>query len=138
MHLNTKLNFLHLSTALTLFIGEATIGSKYSIASSSQADTLVCYMRKEDGSVIDLSNFCGKSGRNATTITVPIQQLLETKQCEGCNLSGANLSSYNLIGANLSNANLSNADMFGANLSNVNISNANLSGARMPDGTIHK
>ncbi|OCQ91710.1 hypothetical protein BCD67_09420 [Oscillatoriales cyanobacterium USR001] len=74
------------------------------------------------------------------------QQLLATKQCAQCdlsgaglvlaNLSGADLRGANLSGANLSRANLSGADLSGANLSGtslfgVNLSGANLSGANL-------
>lgn len=75
-----------------------------------------------------------------------IRQLLATKQCQNCDLSGAglvmadlsgaNLSGANLAGANLSRANLSGADLRGANLSGaglagVNLSEAKLSGANL-------
>ncbi|BAY40428.1 TPR repeat protein [Nostoc sp. NIES-2111] len=75
-----------------------------------------------------------------------IRQLLATKQCQNCNLSGAglvmadlsgaNLSGANLAGANLSRANLSGADLRGTNLSGaglagVNLSEAKLSGANL-------
>lgn len=69
------------------------------------------------------------------------RQLLATKQCEGCdlsgeglvlaNLSGANLRGANLSGANLSRANLSEADLSGANLSGASLFGANLSGAKL-------
>lgn len=83
------------------------------------------------------------------------QQLLNTRQCSGCDLSRvglvyadlsnvdlggadlsrANLSRANLRGANLSGANLSGAVLFNANLSGANLSGANLSGADLR-GTI--
>lgn len=69
------------------------------------------------------------------------RQLLSTKQCPNCdlsgvglvltNLSGANLSGANLAGANLSRANLSGADLTGANLSGASLYGANLSGAKL-------
>lgn len=69
------------------------------------------------------------------------RQLLATKQCQTCNLSGeglvmadlsgANLSGANLSGANLSRANLSGADLSGANLSGASLYGANLSGAKL-------
>ena len=68
-------------------------------------------------------------------------QLLATKQCQQCDLSGtglvmANLSGANLVGANLSHANLSRAnlagaDLRGANLSGTSLYGANLSGANL-------
>ncbi len=67
------------------------------------------------------------------------QQLMNTKQCEQCDLSqaglvyadllGANLSRANLVQANLSRANLSSANLSGANLAGAVLFNANLSGA---------
>jgi uncharacterized protein YjbI with pentapeptide repeats len=83
-----------------------------------------------------------------------VRQLLETKECEGCDLrnadlfkaslyranlrgadlSGANLYEANLLeadlsGANLANANLVNAEMYGADLDSANLRNADLSNA---------
>jgi tetratricopeptide (TPR) repeat protein len=70
-----------------------------------------------------------------------VSQLLATKQCSQCdlsgtglvmaNLSGANLSGANLSGANLSQANLSQANLSGASLNGANLSGANLSGANL-------
>lgn len=70
-----------------------------------------------------------------------VKQLLATRQCQGCdlsgaglvlaNLSGANLSGANLSGANLSRANLVGADLGGANLSGTSLYGANLSGAKL-------
>ena len=69
------------------------------------------------------------------------QQLLSTKSCPGCDLSGAGLvfsqlPGANLAGANLVRANLSQADLTGADLSNANLvgaslSNTNLGGANL-------
>ncbi len=71
------------------------------------------------------------------------RQLLATKQCQNCdlsgaglvlaNLSGANLKGANLSGANLSRANLSGADLSRANLSGASLFGANLSGAKLND-----
>lgn len=70
-----------------------------------------------------------------------LNQLLQTKQCENCdlanaglvmtNLKGANLRGANLVGANLSRADLTGADLRGANLSNASFHGANLSGANL-------
>lgn len=70
-----------------------------------------------------------------------IRQLLATKQCQNCDLSGAglvmadltgaNLSGANLAGANLSRANLSGADLRGANLSGAGLFGVNLSEAKL-------
>lgn len=71
------------------------------------------------------------------------RQLLATKECQNCelsgvglvltNLSGVNLSGANLSGANLSRANLSGADLSRANLSGASLFGANLSGAKLND-----
>jgi uncharacterized protein YjbI with pentapeptide repeats len=68
-----------------------------------------------------------------------LAQLLSTKKCPMCDLSGsglvfadltgANLAGANLAGANLSQANLSGANLTGANLSGTSFNSANLTGA---------
>lgn len=70
-----------------------------------------------------------------------VQQLLATKKCVGCDLTGAglvlaslpgaDLSNANLAGANLSQANLAGANLAGANLVGVTLSGANLAGANL-------
>lgn len=55
-----------------------------------------------------------------------LRQLLSTKQCQKCDLSGAGL-----VLADLSNADLREADLSGVNLSRANLTNANLSGAKL-------
>ncbi|MEM9926969.1 MAG: pentapeptide repeat-containing protein [Cyanobacteria bacterium P01_D01_bin.50] len=70
-----------------------------------------------------------------------VRQLLATKQCQNCDLSGAglvmsdlsgaDLRGANLSGANLSRANLSGADLRDANLSGAGLFGANLSGAKL-------
>lgn len=65
------------------------------------------------------------SAENVTHLT----QLLNTKQCESCDLSQAGLVMTNLTGANLRGANLVGANLSRANLTGVDFSNANLSGA---------
>lgn len=70
-----------------------------------------------------------------------LKQLIATKECHKCDLSGAglvradlrgaNLSGANLVGANLSRANLSGADLTGANLSGVGLFGSNLSAAKL-------
>ncbi|GAB4377038.1 MAG: hypothetical protein Kow00121_25370 [Elainellaceae cyanobacterium] len=74
------------------------------------------------------------------------QQLLNTKECSGCNLSriglvyanlvGAELSRANLLQANLSRANLNGANLSGANLTGAILFNANLSGADLSDADL--
>jgi uncharacterized protein YjbI with pentapeptide repeats len=68
-----------------------------------------------------------------------LRQLLSTKSCEQCDLtgsglvmndlSGAKLNRANLVGANLNQANLSGADLRGANLAGASLNGANLTGA---------
>jgi uncharacterized protein YjbI with pentapeptide repeats len=98
-----------------------------------------------------------------TTVNLPIvavaeniqhvSQLLSSKDCIQCDLSGsglvmanlsgaqlrganltqANLSRANLSGADLSGADLSGASLYGANLTGANLTGANLSGADLRD-----
>ncbi len=83
-----------------------------------------------------------------------LDKLLETKECKGCDLSGAllygedlsgadlmganllaaQMPGANLSGANLTGANLHQADLNGANLSGANLTNANLIWATWTDG----
>ncbi|BAQ60849.1 pentapeptide repeat family protein [Geminocystis sp. NIES-3708] len=83
------------------------------------------------------------SAENVTHLT----QLLNTKQCENCdltqvglvmtNLTGANLRGANLMGANLSRANLTGADLSNANLSGASFHGANLSGANLSGAVLN-
>jgi uncharacterized protein YjbI with pentapeptide repeats len=71
-------------------------------------------------------------GENLSHLT----QLLDTKECESCDLSHtglamANLTGVNLRGANLVNANLSRANLSGADLSYANLTGASLHGANL-------
>jgi uncharacterized protein YjbI with pentapeptide repeats len=58
-----------------------------------------------------------------------VQQLVSTRQCQGCELSRAGLVYANLQGADLSGANLVQANLTHANLSGANLQGANLAGA---------
>jgi len=65
-----------------------------------------------------------------------LNQLLATKKCPLCDLSGAglvmaNLRGANLVGANLSGANLNQANLSGANLSGANLTHTALNGANL-------
>ncbi len=62
-----------------------------------------------------------------------LQQLLETKECEYCDLSNADLSGVDLEGANLVGANLRNANLVGANLEAAYLLGAKLDGADLTD-----
>lgn len=57
------------------------------------------------------------------------QRVLATKSCEGCDLSGADLSFLNLAGADLRGANLQGADLSSTNLTNANLEGTDLTGA---------
>ena len=88
-----------------------------------------------------------------------VRQVLQTRECQGCDLSRTKLSFANLRGANLRNANLFSADLkladlreanligaildkadlrgadlTGADLTSAYISETNFCGAIMPDG----
>jgi uncharacterized protein YjbI with pentapeptide repeats len=75
-----------------------------------------------------------------------VRQLLATKKCQNCDLSGAglvmadlsgaDLSGANLALANLSRANLTGADLRGANLTSASLFGANLNGAKLGGATI--
>ncbi len=111
------------------------ISLDYPEVPNSNAESLVCYIQTADGKTLNLGNICGDPTQNS------IRQLLTTKQCQGCNLSRANLSGTNLMGADLSKANLSGANLSGANLkgaslNGTNLMGADLSGTIMPDGSI--
>ncbi len=72
-----------------------------------------------------------------------IELLLDTNQCYGCNLEGADLSGRgleesDLEGANLSNANLKGADLEGANLKGANLTGADLQNADLSEADLYK
>lgn len=59
------------------------------------------------------------------------QQLLSSKQCPQCELTGAGLVLADLAGANLSGADLTRANLSRANLTGANLTGANLTGASL-------
>lgn len=63
------------------------------------------------------------------SVSYNVQRLLQTKECVGCNLTGALLKDVNLQGANLESANLQGADLERTNLAQTNLKLANLTGA---------
>lgn len=91
----------------------------------SQINEPFCYLGTSDGRIFNLNQLCAPK-----KLTV-IQQLLLTKQCQGCNLQKANLANVDLKGANLQSANLSGANLSGANLKGANIKGAILRGANL-------
>jgi uncharacterized protein YjbI with pentapeptide repeats len=91
------------------------------------------------GFAVHLPQAIAQSTRQAQSVEV--QRLLNTKQCPGCNLSGANLQNAdleeaNLRGANLQGANLQNADLEQANLQDANLQQANLSDADLQEANL--
>ncbi len=92
----------------------------------------------------------GATSVQAQTVQVqsvsPLEQLQQSRACQGCDLSnvklsGVDLRNVNLSGATLSNANLSGADLSGANLSGANLylanlANANLKGANLAQANL--
>ncbi len=86
--------------------------------------------------ILLLASFAATAGAENLTHT---KQLLSTKNCEKCDLSGvglvmndlsgAKLNQANLVGANLSRTNLMGADLRGANLAGASLFGANLTGA---------
>ena len=70
-----------------------------------------------------------------------IRQVLQTRECQGCNLSRAKLSFTNLRGADLRNSNLSSADLKLADLREANLrgailDKADLRGADLRDADL--
>jgi hypothetical protein len=68
------LRFFHLTAALptilisllpeVVFSRSLSVDSKYSELPITNIQTLVCYMRTEDGKIIDLSSLCKKTPRD--------------------------------------------------------------------------
>lgn len=94
----------------SLRLGEATILTMKSISLSTTAFVAIV----------------GLSAPAHAQDTSLVRQLLETRSCQKCDLSGANLSNLDLSHTNLQGANLSRA-----NLSQTNLSDANLTGANL-------
>lgn len=126
------------SGILLLFLVKG-VSSNPLVATNYELDLPACYIQTEDGKVADLGNLCRvptTNNINSTTQAADIKRLLDTQECPGCNLSGANLANkaltfVNLSNANLRGANLSGARLIGANLSNTNLTNADLKGAKL-------
>lgn len=59
------------------------------------------------------------------------QRLVETNDCQGCDLSGAVLNRFDLSGVNLAGANLAGAKLYLVDLSGANLTGANLQGAAL-------
>ena len=77
-----------------------------------------------------------------------LDKLLETKECQKCDLSGANLAGENLKGANLKGAmllptrdtsvlaDLTKVNLTGANLTEARLDGANLTGAKLKEANL--
>ncbi len=65
-----------------------------------------------------------------------VKQLLETKKCSKCDLTGAQLAGMNLSGADLSGANLRGANLNGANLNEAKLNEANLKQAKLQGASL--
>lgn len=73
----------------------------------------------------------------------PVDRLLSTGQCRGCDLSGVDLSEAHLIGADLRDANLQGATLVrtnleGADLTGANLTDANLTEAMLSDSVLDR
>lgn len=66
-----------------------------------------------------------------TDTTDRVKQLIETKECIGCDLQNADLAGVDLERANLEGANLAGANLEGANLETAYLMGANLEGANL-------
>ncbi|MHC4358205.1 MAG: pentapeptide repeat-containing protein [Planctomycetota bacterium] len=66
------------------------------------------------------------------------QNLLDTNQCPGCDLSGVDLRNTNLEGANLNGAILRGANLSGCELQNVDFRGANLEAANVKRSDFHR
>ncbi|PZD71139.1 Secreted effector protein PipB2 [Acaryochloris thomasi RCC1774] len=62
---------------------------------------------------------------------VHVRQLLNTSACQGCDLSGADLTQAHLIGGDLRDANLRGAVLVEANLEGADLTGADLTGANL-------
>ena len=67
-----------------------------------------------------------------------LQELLETKDCEMCDLTSVDLSGKDLSGANLTGADLTKANLTKAKLTKANLSSANLTGADLTKANLTK
>ena len=99
------------------------------------------YLRKTFTAEQQTSSTAGETEKKPTSLpasaspssdmdtTSSVRQL--AKNCNGCNLSGANLKEAMLVKAKLEGANLSKADLRYANLRRARLSGADLSGAKL-------
>lgn len=76
--------------------------------------------------------------KNYTSNPAMIKQLIDTKQCQACDLKGADLSRADLKGANLQEADLRGANLSQADLSDANLIQADLRGANLNRGNLNR
>lgn len=67
-----------------------------------------------------------------------VDQLLKTRSCELCDLSGANLEDAYLLFAKLKGANLKGADLSYATLSGADLTDADLSNAKLQEAYLYR
>ncbi|MCG8362726.1 MAG: pentapeptide repeat-containing protein [Pseudanabaenales cyanobacterium] len=65
-----------------------------------------------------------------------VQQLINTLECQNCDLSNAGLQDLDLSGANLKQANLNGVDLRGADLSDAQLQGATLHAAKLGDANL--
>jgi hypothetical protein len=78
-------------------------------------------MKQEIGAIAAILAIVGLAVPVKAENPIQLKRLLETKECQGCDLSKANLKSTHLIGADLRNANLKGANLEGANLEGADL-----------------
>jgi uncharacterized protein YjbI with pentapeptide repeats len=76
--------------------------------------------------VLTLLTWTGAAQMSHSADRNDLRRLLQTGECQRCNLVGADLRNANLRNANLKDANLKNANLTGANLQDANFHGANL------------
>ena len=143
--------------------GANLVGANFNNAKLNGADlketnlqkAIFCNTTMPDGSINN--NDCKKASQASPEVGVVLsgetakKRLLETKECVGCdltgaylwkaelqrrnlskvNLSGAYLRNASLAGADLSNADLTGADLYGADLRMANLRRSDLTGANL-------
>jgi len=143
--------------------GANLVGTNFNNAKLNGADlketnlqkAIFCNTTMPDGSINN--NDCKKASQASPEVGVVLsgetakKRLLETKECVGCdltgaylwkaelqrrnlskvNLSGAYLRNASLAGADLSNADLTGADLYGADLRMANLRRSDLTGANL-------
>jgi uncharacterized protein YjbI with pentapeptide repeats len=81
--------------------------------------------------LLTLAIFVGVYGALFASRQDHVQRLLETRECQGCDLSNANLERLNLEGVNLAEANLEGASLRGSKLGGANLQRTNLRRANL-------